>query len=500
MRSPMPRRRSLGRSAGKATEGGYVKGAQAAPLATAGKFPQPRIGLGVAVVLTLWFLILFDPHYLLASKGVTPAPKVLPALFLVTIGLVALGVPSIPSWRRRWTWHPPLLAFIGVGIINLPFVLNTGMARGWLKEWLLSWLLVVSAVAIIDSAKRVELLILMFGSSYLWYALWGVPYGQVLWHTPLFRNPDGFGAMMVIGFSFCAYMSLAHDNRWIHRLSLAAAGLCLIGVVSSYARGAFLATIIAFAVLWLRSDNKLRSTAAIVLGSVVVSVAAGILYGDAFWQEISSVFAEGTTEGTGEDRWVLWEAAWQVFLERPILGAGPDNWGVLGSTLFAEGELGSRYSNPERLVARSLHSFHVQTLSEMGVLGTSAFLWILVDFWTRNIRLRSSAARQRWSSVGGRMNLRSMALGLELAMIAFLVTGAMYSVAGKHWFFTIQGLNLLLYHWTFKELPRPREQVGPSGPGRMRNPRTARLPVAGKTERHWSGSGVAGKPDAGSWK
>jgi O-antigen ligase len=265
---------------------------------------------------------------------------------------------------------------------------------------------------------------------------------------------------MVIGLGFCAYLAVGSNKLWVRRGLLFTAALCVGGVVASFARAAFLAMILVFGVFWLRSNRKLKTLGAGVTAAVLIAATAAVLYGDAFWSEINSAFSEGASEGTGNDRWVLWGAAWQVFLENPIFGTGPNNWGIFASSHFAPGELARRYGdNPGTLYNRSLHNLYMQTLAELGITGAAALVWILVDFWKRNIRLRTEAAGIRWRMLGGTMDLRSMALALELAMVAFLAVAAVYSTAGKHWFFTIQGLNLLLYHWAVKERPPARPVV-----------------------------------------
>jgi O-antigen ligase len=370
----------------------------------------------------------------------------------------------------------PVLAFIGVGAITLPFVMNNGLAREWLQQQLLYWLLMVATIGLVDSARRVEWLFLTYALSFAWWGFWGAQAGKVGWHHVL-SNEDGYGALMAIGLGFCSFLVVAVQTKWLRVLMLISAALCVVGVVASFARGAFLASVAVFAMVWIRSPRKGLTLGAGVGAALVVVGAAMVLHGDAYTAEIQSVFHEGTEQGTGNDRWVLWMAAWEVFLHNPIFGAGPNNWGVFATTIFDFGELGSMYANnPGRLYTRSLHSLYFTIISELGIAGVIAFLWILVDFWRRNAALRTQAAAQRWREIGGTYQLRALALGLEVAMVGFLAIAGVYSTAGKHWLFTILALNLVLHAHTVRGQPKT---VG-NGAGRARGLRGLRGRAPGR--------------------
>lgn len=423
--------------------------------------------LGPALLLlsALWFLLLFDPHWYLAAKGLSPVLKIPVLLFGGLLLAIAIGVPTNPERARRWQWYAPYSLYILVGVITLPFALNKGYAWETTQQLLLWWALIVGTAGLIDGVRRAEMLVTLYGLQFLWWAAWGAHTGLVGWHHSL-SNDDGFGAFNVGGLGICYFLGLSSRNRWFKWLMYGTAGLCALGVVASFARGAFLALMLLFFVIWLRSPHKGKTAFAMIGAGMVVLLAASVMFEDgAFWAEMMTAFEEGTTEGTGEDRMILWSTAWRVFLERPLFGAGPKNFGVLASELFSHGELPSVYSNPGALYNMSLHSLYMTTLSELGIVGVGALIWILVDYWKRNAALRTPAAERRWQELGGRMKLRPIALGLEAAMVAFLANAAIYSMMGLHWFFTMLAINLTLHNLVIRKPPTPRS---PRTPGRRR--------------------------------
>jgi O-antigen ligase len=429
--------------------------------------PQKRASLALLLMWSLWIVVLFDPLWLLAAYGLAPLLKLRLVLFAVTALALIASCIFVPSVAKRFQWAAPMLAFITIGLVNLPFVLNRGMAFAELQQYLLYWSLMIATVALIDHARRAEKLMMMYCVAFIWFGLWGARAGMVQWHTVL-SNFDGYGAFMVIGLGMCAFLAIAAGKGWRRTLMIIGAALCIVGVVSSFARGAFLAAMAIFGLVFFRSPHKLRTIGAGIGGVIILIAAAEILHPGMFWAEVQSVFAQGTEGGTGEDRWELWKAATKVWLQNPILGAGNNNWGVFAAEYFAPGEVGGRYAdNPGRLYDRSLHSLYFSTLSEEGIVGIFVFAWIVVDFWKRNARLRTQAAEARWRAIGGRFKLTAMAFALECGMVGFLMVAAMYSTAGKHWFFTLLALNLTLYSLVFGKSTRrkpPRPSQAPVAP------------------------------------
>jgi O-antigen ligase len=395
--------------------------------------------------MVLWVTLVFDPHWWLAAHGPAIILK-LPVLLLVGLLVVLMfGVPNNPVWKKQWQWYAPFLMYILAGAITLPVVINAGYAREALQGQLLWWAFIVGTVALVDTVKRAETLLVLYAFQFLWWGAWGGKMGLVQWHTVL-SNYDAFGAINVGGLAICYFLALASPIGRFRLLMYVATGLCTLGIVASFARGAVLATAAVYAIIWIRSPNKVRTLFAGIGVGIIVAVASTLLFDEGFFvAEIMSTFEEGTSEGTGEERWILWGAAWRVFQEHPLFGAGPRNWGVFGSTFFDVGELGRQYANPGALYNMSLHSLYMTTLSELGLFGSFALLWIIVDYFRRNAALRTEAAQQRWQMLGGRFNLKHISLGLESAMVAFMVNAAFYSMLVIHWFFTMLALNLVLH-------------------------------------------------------
>ena len=403
--------------------------------ASAQRAPAPReerLGLTLALLAALWIATLFEPQWFLAGRGISALLKAPVLLFLLMMGLLAIRVPAVAALQRRWTWYEPLLTLLLISLVTVPFAPNPLMAREATQNLFLMWVLVVATVVLIDSARRAELLIRGYAYQFLIWGVLGASTGAVVWHTTL-SNFDGFGSFMVIG--------------------------------------AALAAVLIAGVVWYRSPRKGLVIGAALLCGLVIAATSTILHGDEYWAELATI-AQGTEEATGEDRWEMWKAAWKVFLQHPILGVGAKNWGVFASTYFQPGQLGGDYAeNPGMLYNKNLHSSYFQILSEHGLAGVLAFIWIVWDFCRRNLQLRTAAAGERWARMGGTLRLKSLAFGLEAAFIGWLASASLYSQNGAHWFYSILAMNLVVHRLVMSQArneARLKIRGGDGRPGRAR--------------------------------
>lgn len=407
-----------------------------APRSRARRAARP---LGLSLVFLLWFVTWWDPHRFLATIFGSPLLQV-PLVFYVLLALLLFL-----RWKPRGL-YPQFVAFFLSLAVMVPFAINRGVARKSLKFIILEYILLLGTIRFARSFRDFTLILTLAALSFLWFAILGDVEGYVLWH-PILGNEDGFAPVMLMGACMTYYMALgASDRRW-QRALLVTALLCVFGLVTSFTRGATLSAGVVGLLLWARSPHKLRTGLALAVGTALLVVAAELLFpGGKFWAEMRSVFTEGTSSGTGSDRWVLWQAAIRVWKERPIFGVGPSNFGIFASQLFEHGEAGGDYANPVTLYGRDLHSIYFQLLSEAGIVGVVAFIVLIADFWRRNLALRRPVAEAVWRDLGGtRFRLRFVSLGLELAMIAQLLNGLWYPLLYIHWFYSLLFLNYAIH-------------------------------------------------------
>jgi len=417
-----------------------------------------RLTGAVLFLYVMWFIILFDPQWLIASFGPQIVLKVPTFLF------AALLVMTVFAGPRRFL--VPLLVFVVYVALSLPLAYARALALDVVKTVLAYYALTLATLTLVRRAK--EAVPIVVGAMAVQYGTWvvlGARTGQISWDYALF-NYDAYGPIMVLGLASLFYMGMAtRSRRWRRVLFVLAAG-CIVGLVVSFARGAVLSAGVVAVWIWLRSPHKLKNAVLGVAAMIVLAISARAFEGAKsaveagktstnFWTEMQSSF--NPNDPTREDREVLWHLATQVYLTHPVFGVGPNGFGAYAADNFEAGTTGGSYNdNPRRLWGRRLHNTYYQILSELGTVGAAIFLWMLWDFFRRNRKLRDPQRLQAWAQrTGGRLDLKYVSLGLEASMLGFILTGYFYNeLFDVHWLYTLLTINALLFYVTRPD-PRP---------------------------------------------
>ena len=305
--------------------------------------------------------------------------------------------------------------------------------------------------AFAGNARRiVPILRAAFLWQFVWWVALGAYKGRVDWH-PALANYDSYGPLMVIGIGSAYFFGLATNHKKERMLAFATSIGCIIGLVSSFARGAFLGGVAVLVWIWFRSKRKAATALVVGCSLVVVGVTAMLFEGAARGDSGTNWFVEMSTIGSGDgtqtDREVLWALARRVWRDNPMIGVGAQNFGAYAAH-YEAGTTGGGYdANPGVLWGRQLHSTYFQILCEYGTIGSMIFIWMLADFFWRNAQLRKAAFQERWAATsGGALKLHQLSLAVETAMIGFLVTAMFYNqIFDVHWLYTLLTVNSILH-------------------------------------------------------
>jgi len=413
------------------------------------------------VLYAAWAVTLFDLHYFLVAF-VSPAfGRLGTALYLPLLLMTVVQGPMLITSARNRQWYPPFLLLLLAAFCSLPAAVNLLIAKDRIQILLVYYALAVATLVYVRTARQAVPILAMLAGQFLWWAIWARTSGAVPWN-PTLSNFDGFGGLMVQGAGICFWFGLATRSPQLRLALFALAAYCVVGVVASFARGAFLSLVALAGIVWLRSPRKLLTGGVMVAGAIVVVFAAAFLFGrDVFVAEMMSSFSEGTTQGTGALRWGLWEAAIKSFVHHPVFGVGPGNFGAYASTIIRPGEIPA-WPEPNMFYGQNLHNSYLQVLSEFGIVGMTAFVLLIVDFFKRNRALWRPDAAARWAQLsGGRFELRQLALALEAANAANLLGGIFYASLLMPWFWMIWTANRMLWQVTRPEASPAPIPAGP---------------------------------------
>jgi O-antigen ligase len=415
-------------------------------------------------LVVLWFLQLFSPQKLLQYFLPEARPvSWVPELLLWTCAIMWLRGSAPKRGFPPYTRFMLLLLF---GTVVAYFHGQWGLARDIDRYMYQMYLLGLITLTICDRPARARPILGLYFGYFVWFGIWGLlslktsplsatedPGARVIvfWHRD-YDNRDAFGPLMVAGLAYSIYFLQANRavktrarTAWAY-LSI---GLCAVGFVTSFGRGAFLAFVAVGTSMWLRSKRKLGVIVAVLIVIGVATLAIPRLV-DRYVGTMQSITRQGTESGTGADRAALWSVAWREFLSNPIVGVGTNNFGSGASTVLSPGEVTAGGYTAGRLWGRAVHCAPMTILAEYGLVGAIIAVLLVVDFFRTNRRTRLNAAkvpsqvlRQADGFPPGYVN--AVALGLHGAFLAYCVSGIFYEILYTPLFWNIIVLNRMLY-------------------------------------------------------
>jgi len=270
-------------------------------------------------------------------------------------------------------------------------------------------------------------------------ALYSITHGG---HGPggflLDENDLALTLNMVLPFSLYLSMSdqLTNTRRNIYRIiSL----LIIIGVGVTSSRGGFLGLVAVFFLMWLLSENRMKTLVKVVLVAALLSFPVYKMIPEQYITEMSTI--SDTEDGTRQARVYFWEIAWDMFLHNPILGVGANNypWNVAKYQMMRPD---FDLDTVALLGGRPAHSLYFTLIPELGLVGIALFLLILRQI---AIKLRY-VYRATVNTDAHEMALFAKALLVSTG--AYLVTGAFISVLYYPSFWYLTGFVVTLHRIT----------------------------------------------------
>ena len=273
-----------------------------------------------------------------------------------------------------------------------------------------------------------------------------------------FANAGDFGVALATVWPICAYLVFAKIRHKLGRLGvLAFSGLFFCAIIFCGSRGALVGA--CAAVIFDTVRNPKRLMAPILLA--VLLVGAFFMLPEANKARFRAALSP-TTDSTSHDRLVLWGVGMKMLRDHPIFGVGPDNF----KPVFVRD-----YSESLASMATVPHSIYVQSLSELGVVGTLPLLAfmglvLMVNRSTRQELVKRAPPGQ--VKLARKSFQYCLATGLDLGLVGYAVSGAFITVLYYPHLWLVAalsvGLNTAVHHDPAPQLVDNEEQPRPARP------------------------------------
>jgi len=365
---------------------------------------------------------------------------------------------------------PWMLLYLVAMLISAILAESVNQASGWIQsyvlEGLLLYFLVSNVIRTPETLRRVVWALLLAGSIMGALSLY-----QELTHTynnnywgfaqvdrggfkvsenivdKVYRlrlaGPIGeknrYAQVMLVLFPLALFRFWGEKSRILRTLALVAAGLCMCGVLLSFSRGAAVSMVGLLIITISWGYIKLRQ-AVVIFSTVIMLIlvaAPDYITRMESLQGVMGIFDEegaSTPDGAIVGRETSNLAALYTFLDHPILGVGPGQYVEQYSQEYAN-KLGLRYFYS----SRRAHNLYLETAADLGIVGLTNLLIIILITMYRLDRLRRTLSVQDPQAA-------NMATAFLLGMIAFVTTSVFLHLSYQRYFWLLMALaNCAVY-------------------------------------------------------
>ena len=311
-----------------------------------------------------------------------------------------------PKFTRS---HYLFLAF--TAWISLTFVTAIDHARAWpyFVEYVKIFVMFACAALVLRTVRDLWIIyfVMLGAAAYIAYELnyYYFAYQWIMVQHRGYGGLDNNGAALILAMGIpLAFFAWEATRRWWRWAFMLAIPILGHAVMLTYSRGAMLALIPCAIWMWVRARNKWFMSAAYLVGLVLLVSTTG--------KEIEERFTSIGKENTNA-RWTTWGVAVRMAMDRPVFG-----FGIRNSNLFSY-----QYGADEE--GRTIHSQYLQTAADSGWPALFLYLGligsVLFGLWQTRRAIRKYTDPET-------QNVRSLASGLECALLLFVVGATFLSL------------------------------------------------------------------------
>jgi putative inorganic carbon (hco3(-)) transporter len=256
--------------------------------------------------------------------------------------------------------------------------------------------------------------------------------------SDFFGNGEDFGVAMCVVWPLAGSLFFGERKKLVKLFLLVCFVSFMISIFLCGSRGAVLGAAVAAMTLWVTNPKR------IVGAAMVLFFVLGTFYflPGATGERMRSALHPNQDE-TAQMRFSLWGAGIHMFEDHPLFGVGIGNF----STSYLNDYNGQTLT-PTVFVP---HSIYVQALSETGLVGSVPMLMIWFFF------LRVNSRTRKHLKALGMAHRKSfeyrVSIGLDLAFVGYMVSGAFITVLYYPHLWYLLGLNVALHNICLRKQP-----------------------------------------------
>ncbi len=343
------------------------------------------------------------------------------------------------------------ILFIIIAFITIPFAYVRSRALETFISFVKFFAIYLMIITSIDSEKKLKgfiyvylsmitllfiepFFLSLFGKGFIWnnhmWRLAGI--------TGYFEHPNQLGGITSANLPLFFYLMKYEKSKYLKFILFSLILISLNVIMLTQSRTAFMGVLTFSFFLWLFSNNKIVSFAIIIISTIVIwqftpqetkdrfislGDAGSVVSGEMGHEEAGSMYS----------RWVLIQRGFIAFKENPIIGLG------LNCYISFNGHRYGYYFPP--------HNTFIQALTEMGLLGFTAFVLVII-YTIKNLII----SRRYLAKIEDDTNYIS---SLIMGLLIYILVRSMVSLFGQdlyaNYWWLAGGLSVVVLRITIQK-------------------------------------------------
>lgn len=340
-------------------------------------------------------------------------------LSAITAAFLLIGV-IVSRERKTMPWTPVTVVwamFVFWLIVTTIFAMNQEWALLELKKTLKIQFLTLIALLLLNSRKRLDIMIWVIVGSIGFFGVKGGIFtlltgGQYkVWGPPnsFIEGNNEIALALILIMPLARYLQLQATRPWVKWMLTIFMILCGLAIVGTYSRGALLAGGVMAITMWFKSRRRF-----VLAIALFAAVGMGLSFMPEQWMSRMDTISEYEEDASAMGRINAWWFAFNLAKDSPIVGGG---FQVFTPELFY-------IYAPEPEDFHDAHSIYFEILGEQGFVGLFLFLllWFL-SFRTASWVIKNTKDHEnlRWS--------QDLAGMLQVSLLGYGAGGAFLGLA-----------------------------------------------------------------------
>ncbi len=280
------------------------------------------------------------------------------------------------------------------------------------KEKLQSWIWIIALSLGFYGIKGGIFTLITGGNNHVWG-----PEGTFI------GGNNEIGLALIIAIPLLRYCQISTQNHWLKRLLLICMILCVLAIVGTQSRGAYLG--IMATLFFMLKNSRHKFTLLLVVALLIPAV---YLYMPASWHERMASISKFYEDGSALGRINAWWMAFYLASDR-FFGGGFQCFQKASFAIYA----------PDPMDIHDAHSIYFEVLGEQGFLGLALFILLLLSAWRscRWIMKKTKSKEElKWAY--------DMAAMVQVSLLGYMISGAFLGLAYFDLYYNLIALIVLI--------------------------------------------------------